>query len=110
MTGGRYGYPMLLIRGELEKGKRDRLLPIAPDFAEFLAQVPPEARRGRVFRPAARNPKRPTPLRHRVGEIIGEIGREAGVVVDADPRTGKAPTTYAGRSDSVGPIAYRRRR
>jgi hypothetical protein len=29
-------YPMLKIRAELEKGNTDRLLPIAPEFAEFL--------------------------------------------------------------------------
>ena len=32
--------PMLRIPGELEKGNQDRLLPMAPEFAEFLLATP----------------------------------------------------------------------
>ena len=48
LTGKR---PMLRIPAALEKGNRDRLLPMAPEFAEWLAEVPFPARHGRVFRP-----------------------------------------------------------
>jgi hypothetical protein len=34
------GRPMLHVPGELEKGNSDRLLPIAPEFALFLAETP----------------------------------------------------------------------
>ena len=43
--------PMLRIVAELEKGGRDRLLPIAPEFADFLLQTPEAERHGRVFKP-----------------------------------------------------------
>lgn len=32
--------PMMVIQPEAEKGGRDRLLPVAPDFAEFLEATP----------------------------------------------------------------------
>jgi integrase len=91
-------YPMLLIQGELEKGKKDRLLPMAPEFAQFLDSVPAEARRGRVFAPIAKQPGAPTPQSHRIGEIISAIGKMAVVVVDSDPYTG-APKKYATAHD-----------
>ena len=90
--------PMFVIRGELEKGNRDRLLPMAPEFAELLAQVPTEARKGRVFRPAARRKDTQTPQRHRVGELIGAMGEAAGIIVDTDPKTGNA-TKFASAHD-----------
>jgi len=43
--------PMLRIPAECEKGHRDRLLPITPDFAAFLLQTSEVERHGRVFRP-----------------------------------------------------------
>jgi hypothetical protein len=41
--------PMLRIPAELEKGHKDRHLPIAPEFAEFLLRTPPAERTGSVF-------------------------------------------------------------
>lgn len=38
--------PMLRIPAVLEKGNRDRLLPIAPEFAEFLLTTPEDQRTG----------------------------------------------------------------
>jgi integrase len=46
-TSGKY--PALRIQSEAEKAHRDRLLPIAPEFAEFLLSVPEADRRGLVF-------------------------------------------------------------
>ena len=42
--------PMFHILAEHEKGKRDRLLPMAPEFAEMLDLAPENERRGRVFK------------------------------------------------------------
>ena len=42
--------PMLRIPAELEKGHKDRLLPMAPEFAEFLSRTPGAERKGRVFK------------------------------------------------------------
>lgn len=80
--------PMLLIPAEHEKGNRDRLLPMAPEFAEFLLAVPEVQRRGRVFRPAARRIKGDALQAHRVSELVTAIGKAAGVKVSGDS-TGK---------------------
>ena len=42
-------YPALRIQAEAEKAHRDRLLPIAPEFAEFLLAAPEAERHGLVF-------------------------------------------------------------
>jgi len=41
--------PMLMIPGEHEKGNTDRLLPMAPEFAEYLRETPLAERSGYVF-------------------------------------------------------------
>jgi integrase len=82
-------YPMLHIPAELEKGHQDRLLPIAPEFAEFLLATPEAERTGRVFKPMAKRPGAPLPKAHRVGEIVSAIGRVTGVKVHTDSKTGK---------------------
>lgn len=48
-------YPMLRIAADAEKGNEDRLLPMSPEFAEFLRSVPESQREGFVFSPAARH-------------------------------------------------------
>lgn len=74
-------YPMLRIRAEAEKGHRDRLLPIVPEFAEFLLSVPKSERFGPVFNPLSgwgpRN--KMTPMT--VSKKIAKIGRKACVKV-----------------------------
>jgi hypothetical protein len=69
-------FPMLRIPAELEKGHRDRLLPIAPEFAEYLFATPECERTGRVFKPMAIRPGAPLPKAHRVGEIASAIQRQ----------------------------------
>lgn len=91
-------HPMFVIRGALEKGKRDRRLAMAPEFAELLLTVPSAARHGRVFAPQARRAGSTPPKMHRVGEVIAEIGEAAGICVDADPATG-APIKFASAHD-----------
>jgi hypothetical protein len=43
-------HPRLPIYAEAEKGHQDRLLPMTPDFAQFLLQTPRTARTGPVFK------------------------------------------------------------
>ena len=72
--------PRLRIYAEAEKGHQDRLLPMTPDFAQFLLQTPRAARTGPVFRPVGHyTHEQMTPPR--IGRIISEIGKRAGVVV-----------------------------
>lgn len=76
-------HPMLRIPAGLEKGHRNRLLPMAPEFATLLATVPEAERTGPVFK---------LPSRHRghggrigwqhAGLTVGDIGRKAGVKVE----------------------------
>ena len=81
--------PMFRISGEFEKAGRDRLLPMAPEFAKLLDTVPPEDRYGRVFElvggrgQAVTNP-------HRIGRTVSLIGEASGIVTAHDPRTGES--------------------
>jgi len=78
LTGRR---PRFRIRAEAEKGRRDRYLPMTPDFAQFILQTPSEARVGRVFRLEGLRTGRPITCK-RVSRIVSAIGHAAGVVVD----------------------------
>jgi integrase len=74
-TAGKY--PALRIRAEAEKAHRDRLLPIAPEFAEFLLAVPEADRRGLVFGIYGENGKPLTTKR--ASRYISSIGKAAKV-------------------------------
>ena len=82
---------MLRIRAELEKGHKDRLLPMAPEFAEFLQETPEAERTGFVFHPLPLRPWRSGGrlTENRVGDIVKTIGKTAGVKVYTHPTTGK---------------------
>ncbi|MCC6492760.1 MAG: site-specific integrase [Pirellulales bacterium] len=78
-----YKRPMLVIPAGSHKGKRDVLLPITPDFAEFLEAVPATQRRGPVFNPEPlRRHEGRERRQERVSNTIAAIGRAAGVVVN----------------------------
>lgn len=83
-------YPMLKILAEQEKGFQDRMLPIVPDFAEWLLETPADRRAGAVFEwPRLRKRQGKDP--DRVDEFwvihrIGEIGKKAGVIVNDHPK------------------------
>lgn len=77
-------YPLLWIPAELEKGNRDRLLPMAPEFAEHLKTVPEADRSGPVFvlpkqkQRRGRNHASPD----WVSRKVSAIGTAAGIVVN----------------------------
>lgn len=77
-------YPMLRIRAESEKGKKDRLLPIVPEFAEFLQQVPKSERFGPVFNPLSGWGNRNKPAPKTISKNIAKIGKKANVKVSDD--------------------------
>jgi integrase len=79
--------PMLRIPGELEKGNTDRLLPMAPEFAEFLQQTPEAERAGYVFNPTPRSKRSARLGKTQVGRIISMIGEKAGVKVKINAAT-----------------------
>lgn len=80
--GGRY--PMLRIPAELEKGHKDRLLPMAPEFAQLLEKVPSEERTGPVFKLPHPDGKEGCLRPDRVSKIVSAIGRRAKVRVGVD--------------------------
>lgn len=73
--------PRLRIYAEAEKGNQDRLLPMTPDFAEFLLATPEAERRGQVFKMDGLLTGKPMTSR-RVGRVVSEIGQRANVVVN----------------------------
>lgn len=64
----------LVIRSHAEKGQRDRLLPLTPDFAEWIGRDGT----GRVFRPLVRY-GRVTASRDQCSHVISAIGKSAQV-------------------------------
>jgi len=98
-------YPMLRIPAECEKRHKDRLLPMAPEFAEFLLATPEGERTGPVFNPTPRGAGGKRLMPHRVGELVAEIGQVAGVKVatktKVDPKTSqrKEVVKYASAHD-----------
>ncbi len=95
--------PMLRIRMEAEKGKRDRLLPIVPEFAALLASVPDDERTGPVFNPIARIKRTERMLASTVSKLVADIGEAAGIVVgdkgNIDKETGERKPRYASAHD-----------
>lgn len=90
MVDGSGKYPALRIRAEAEKAHRDRLLPIAPEFAEFLLAIPEARRHGLVF--GIKGPDGPLSTK-RASRYISLIGKAAKVVID------KAEDRYATAHD-----------
>ena len=89
-------FPMLLIPAELEKGNKDRLMPLAPEFAKMLLSVPHDQREGPIFKLGIRNPTA-SQKRIRLSHLVSEIGEKAGVKVNTDSKTGKVK--YASAHD-----------
>ena len=89
--------PMFRIRAELEKGNRDRVLPMTPDFAEFLEAIPQDERTGPVFRPLKRRGTGECREVDWVSKIICRIGKAANVKVHSDAKTGRVK--YASAHD-----------
>ncbi|MSR31275.1 MAG: site-specific integrase [Gemmataceae bacterium] len=82
-------HPLFQIPAELEKGHRDRLITLAPEFAELLLKTPAAERSGFVFnpRPEREGNRRLTIIQ--VTRIISRIGRNAAILVRTDVKTGK---------------------
>ena len=54
---------------------------VTPDFCELLTTVPPEARKGWVFRPLTKTGEPVRRTRFVVGPHVTAIGEKAGVIV-----------------------------
>ncbi|WP_197443238.1 site-specific integrase [Lignipirellula cremea] len=71
--------PLLSIPGEFEKGNKDRLHPMAPQFANLLQTVLPSHRVGTVFNPLGYKGDRPRS--DWISKRVTAIGKAAGVHV-----------------------------
>jgi integrase len=95
-------HPMLRIPAELEKGHQDRVLPMAPEFANFLERTPHAERSGRVFKLKARRLLGERLTKDRVSRVVTAIGKAAMVKVRADSPKGTGRTVkikYASAHD-----------
>lgn len=96
--------PRLRIYAEAEKGHEDRLLPLTPDFADFLVKTPVAERNGLVFKINALDTGEPMTQKC-IAKIVSAIGKKARVVVNkADDKHASAHdlrrafgTRWAGR-------------
>lgn len=75
-------FPMYRIDAASEKGHKDRLLPIAPEFARILQETTEAQRRGRVLRLPGR--------KRRVQSIIASLAEMADVKVNAQGKLASA--------------------
>ncbi len=91
--------PMLRIPAEAEKGHRDRVLPIVPEFSQLLAGVAEGDRRGRVFKLLAVDGSLLDTKRWTIGAIVSSIGKKAGVVVDERMKGDKIVRKFASAHD-----------
>jgi site-specific recombinase XerD len=89
-TSGRF--VMLRIRAENEKGHKDRLYPVSPEFAEMIHAVDEADRTGWFFNPVGVRGNRPRS--DTVSKTITAIGRRANVLVDPDGKTPKHASAH----------------
>lgn len=103
-------HPMLRIPAAKEKGNKTRLMPITPDFGNFLFGFPKAKRRGFVFDPLpllashSKDESREIPRMQRtaVGKLISQIGEKAGVKVrtlEPKPGSDKPRVKFASAHD-----------
>ena len=71
-------FPAIFIPGRMQKGRKDTVTPLTPDFVAFLSRTPETKRTGPVFTPET---NRGPADNARAGVVIGRIGAEAGVEV-----------------------------
>ena len=91
-------YVFLKISVEDEKGGKDRVYPVAPEFAEMLQAIPEDQRTGFVFDLPQSGGKRASVLSE-VGRKISDIGKLAGVLVNQTEKNGETVTKFASSHD-----------
>jgi integrase len=75
--------PAFRIYSEAQKSGRDEVLPMTPDFAQWLMQTPESERHGRVFKLNGLQTGKPiTPKR--ICRLVSKFGKAAGVVVNKE--------------------------
>ena len=99
--------PMMRVPAESEKGGKNRLLPITPEFAALLESVPRDQRKGRVFRLLTKDGEPVKPSRFAVGPRVSAIGEKAGVIVNQRDKDGETVNSYASAHDLRRAFGFR---
>lgn len=86
--------PMFVLRPDADKTFRDRLFPVAPEFAAFLETVPTDERKGFVFHPITEVDYGSRMRLDSASKVIEKIGKAAGVRVSADGRKHKFASAH----------------
>lgn len=86
--------PMFVMRPEADKAFRDRLFPLAPEFAAFLDATPQRQRRGFVFEPMTEIDYGRRMRLDSTSKVIDKIGRKAGVRVSVEGRAAKFASAH----------------
>ena len=76
-------HPRFRIAADAQKSGKDQLLPMTPDFAEWLLRTPESEREGRVFRIVGLQSGQPVTSK-RISRLVTKIGEKAGVVVNRE--------------------------
>jgi len=92
-------HPMLLVPGDGDKRGKNRVLPMAPEFAQMLAAVPEDERSGKVFRFLGKDGNPVVSSRHNIGPNLTDIGKKAGVVVKLTDKKGELVKKFASAHD-----------
>lgn len=82
-------FPRLKILS-VDKSRKDRLLPLTPDFGQLLLDTPPGERRGAVFPLVGWRGRRLG--EKRVGDMVRMLGKRAGIEVNS--QTGKYASAH----------------
>jgi len=102
--------PMFRIRPDAQKSGKDSVLPMAPEFAEFLQATPDAGRNGRIFNPlpAGKNPSAGSRMRSdSATKIISDIGKAAKVKVSESKRGDKVRVKFASAHDLRRSFGFR---
>ena len=92
------GYVLLVIACEDEKGGKERVYPVAPEFAEMLLAIPEEQRTGFVFELPQTGGKRASSVSS-ISRKISEVGQLANVKVNQTEKSGETVTKFASSHD-----------
>ena len=99
--------PMFRIQAAAHKSRKDCILPMAPEFAEFLMQTPEDERSGYLFTPRS---CRHTGKRLRldtVSKLISRVGRAAGIKVAEREKNGDVLVKCASAHDLRRAFGFR---
>lgn len=91
--------PAFRFRAGGQKSGKVELVPMAPDFAEMLLEIPEADRHGRVFKLEAHSGDVARMGVGWVAKTIGRIGEAAGVVVETSTRKGKPHIKFGSAHD-----------